>query len=231
VKHGVSLETMRYEVRILGPVLFLIPLALTLVFAGMTAMLFVGSVVHGFISAFLIAALEACLPLASMDAGQMHLEREVLNLSVLAADVVRREQALAAQEQVTLDVQEEEPAYVLADRVLLEQVVLILLDNALKYNHPGGKISLRTFNEHGWSCLRISDTGEGIAPEHLKRLGERFYRVDKARSRESGGNGLGLSIARGIAAAHEGEITLTSELGKGTIVMLKLAAVTKKPGL
>jgi signal transduction histidine kinase len=162
------------------------------------------------------------LLLAQMDAGQLHLEQEVLSLAEVAQGVVRRAQSLAAQAQIALDCQEEEAAHVLSDRVLLEQATLILLDNALKYNQPGGKVSVRTFREDGRACLRVSDTGIGIAPEELARLGERFYRVDKARAREAGGHGLGLSIARGIAAVHYGSLALTSEPGKGTTATLSL---------
>jgi signal transduction histidine kinase len=94
--------------------------------------------------------------------------------------------------------------------------------NALKYTQSGGKVGVYTFMENGCACLRVSDTDIGIAPKDLSRLGERFYRVDKARSREAGGHGLGLSITRGIIAAHRGELTLTSELGKRTSVTLLL---------
>ena len=111
---------------------------------------------------------------------------------------------------------------------MLEQATLILLDNALKYTAPGGKVGVYVFTEKGRACLRVSDTGIGIKPEDLPRLGERFYRVDKARSRETGGNGLGLSIARGIVAAHQGELTLASEPGKGASATLLLPA-WKKP--
>lgn len=168
------------------------------------------------------------LQIAQMDAGQMHIEQEVLNLADIAREVARSAQALAQRGQITLDCQEEEAAHVLGDRLLIEEATLILLDNALKYNRPGGKVSLRAFTEGGRACLRVSDTGIGIPPAELARLGERFYRVDKARSREAGGHGLGLSIARGIAAAHRGELTLTSEPGKGTTATLILPPA-KKP--
>jgi len=90
--------------------------------------------------------------------------------------------------------------------------------NALKYTQSGGKVGVYTFMENGCACLWVSDAGIGIAPADLSRLGERFYRVDKARSCEAGSHGLGLSIARGIIAAHRCELTLTSEPDKGTSV-------------
>ena len=168
------------------------------------------------------------LQIAQIDAGQMHIEQEVLNLADIAREVTRRAQALAQRSQIMLDCQEEEAAFALGDRLLLEEATLILLDNALKYNRPGGKVSLRTFTEGSRACLRASDTGIGIPPAELARLGERFYRVDKARSREAGGHGLGLSIARGIATAHHGELTLISEPGKGTTATLILPLVKSR---
>lgn len=168
------------------------------------------------------------LLLARLDAGQLHLERETLDLARLAEDIALRVQTLADRTGVKLVLQQEEPAYASGDHALLEQAVLILLDNALKYTPSGGKVSVSTFTKNGRACLRVSDTGIGIAPADLQRLGERFYRVDKARSRAIGGNGLGLSIARGILAAHQGELTLTSEPGKGTNAMLVLPGARQK---
>jgi signal transduction histidine kinase len=165
------------------------------------------------------------LLLARMDAGQLQLERKDFNLAQMAEEVVKRAQALAERAKITLAFQQEETARVRGDRVLLEQVMLILLDNALKYTQPGGKVSVYSFTKNERACLRVSDTGIGIAPVDLARLGERFYRVDKARSRETGGNGLGLSIAYGILAEHGGELTLTSESGKGTTATILLPLI------
>ncbi len=164
------------------------------------------------------------LLLARMDAGQLRLEKESLDLAKLAEEAVKRMQTLARQAGVTLVCQPEEPAFARVDRALLEQVALILLDNAIKYTPPGGRVSVSTFKEHERACLRVSDTGVGIAPADLARLGTRFYRVDKARSRETGGSGLGLSIARGILSAHGGELLLTSKPGKGTGATIALPA-------
>ncbi|HEX6554587.1 MAG TPA: ATP-binding protein [Ktedonobacteraceae bacterium] len=171
------------------------------------------------------------LLLARMDADQIRLEREVLDLAQVAEGVVRRAQPRANQANITLVFQPEGAANLLGDHALLEQATLILLDNALKYTPAGGKVSVSTFMEKGHSCLRVSDTGIGIAPADLLRLGERFYRVDRARSRETGGHGLGLSIARGVVAMHGGELTLASEPGQGTSATLLFPAVqrTSKP--
>ena len=117
------------------------------------------------------------------------------------------------------------PALVIGNRSLLEQAALILLDNAIKYNRPAGRVTVSAIANGDRAMLTVSDTGIGIPPEHLPHLGERFYRIDKARSREAGGAGLGLSIARGIATLHNGTLTLTSEPGQGTVATMALPAV------
>jgi signal transduction histidine kinase len=99
---------------------------------------------------------------------------------------------------------------------------MALLDNAIKYNRRGGHVSVRTAAREEQALLEVRDSGVGIAAEHLPHLGERFYRVDKARSREAGGTGLGLSIAQGIAAAHAGRLSLSSVPKQGTTVTLTL---------
>ncbi len=166
------------------------------------------------------------LTLARLDAGAYHLEREVVSLSEVVAGVIHRAQALAAERGIAIQQASVGPALVVGDGRLLEQLALILLDNAIKYNRPGGRITLRSYTAGRETYLEVHDTGEGIPPEHLSRLGERFYRVDKARSREAGGAGLGLSIARGIAVAHGGALGLTSAPGQGTIAVVRLPAAS-----
>src|SRR5438270_13392146 len=113
-----------------------------------------------------------------------------------------RIQALADQAAISIQEEPNNTPLVIGDLLLLEQAILALLDNAIKYNRRGGRVTVRTDVEQGQAILEVLDTGIGIAPEHLPHLGERFYRVDKARSREARRTGLGLSIARGIACAH-----------------------------
>ncbi|HEX6796378.1 MAG TPA: ATP-binding protein [Ktedonobacterales bacterium] len=166
------------------------------------------------------------LRLARLDEGQEGPpEREVVDLGELVRGLARRAESLAAERGLTLSVEAEPSVLVLGDRTQLEEVALILLDNAVKYNRPGGSVLLSVTREGGRGLLTVADSGPGIAAEHLARLGERFYRVDKSRSRELGGAGLGLSIARRIAAAHGGTLTFASEPKKGTRVTLSLPAV------
>jgi signal transduction histidine kinase len=167
------------------------------------------------------------LLLARMDADQLRLEREALDLGKVAEGIVRQAHALAHQAGITLVFHQEDDTWALGDQMMLQQATLILLDNALKYTPTGGKVTISTFTKNDHACLQVKDTGIGIAPTDLARLGERFYRVDKAHSRETGGSGLGLSIVRGIMAAHKGELTLTSEPGKGTCATLLLPVARK----
>jgi signal transduction histidine kinase len=171
------------------------------------------------------------LTLARLDAGAIHREHEVVNLGALTQRTVRRVAALAEQRGVTVQLEETgDDIYVIGDSVLLEQAALGLLDNAIKYNRSGGQVNVRVEKRDGQALLEIRDTGIGIPPEHLPHLGERFYRVDKARSRKAGGTGLGLSIARGIAASHSGELHLASVPEKGTTATLILPlAHTRQP--
>ena len=162
------------------------------------------------------------LTLARLDNNSTHREHEVVNLTDVALAGVRRVQALADQSGIALQVEPNDTTLVIGDPTLLEQAVLVLLDNAIKYNRSGGHVTVGTAVTEKYALLEVSDTGIGIAAEHLPHLGERFYRVDKARSREAGGTGLGLSIARSIALVHEGSLTLTSIPDQGTTVTLKL---------
>ncbi|HEX6480948.1 MAG TPA: ATP-binding protein [Ktedonobacteraceae bacterium] len=162
------------------------------------------------------------LTLARLDNSSSHREHEVVNLADIARAGTRRVQALADESEITIQLEADDKVLVIGDPTLLEQAVLALLDNAIKYNRHGGQITVRTTIKSGQALLEVHDTGIGIAAEHLSHLGERFYRVDKARSRQAGGTGLGLSIARGIAAAHGGTLTLTSILNQGTTAMLIL---------
>lgn len=107
---------------------------------------------------------------------------------------------------------------------LLEQAVVNLLDNAVKYSGKGSAIKVEADNEQGEVVIRISDNGVGIAPQDISRIFERFYRVDKARSAKLGGTGLGLSIVKHIVAAHHGHITVESSQGKGSIFAIHLPA-------
>lgn len=178
-------------------------------------------------AAHMAALANSMLTLARLDAGDimLHREHDVLDLTELAESMVHQGRALANQRNIHLEaVEGPKPLFVVGDPLLLEQTVLVLLENAIKYNRPDGQVIVRTSLHDNQARLEVQDTGVGIAPEHLSHLGERFYRVDKARSRAAGGTGLGLSIARGIVRAHGGFLQFTSQPGQGTTVVMTLPA-------
>ncbi|GCE20145.1 sensor histidine kinase [Dictyobacter kobayashii] len=162
------------------------------------------------------------LMLARLDAGAQHLEQEVVSLDTLTLQGVQRVSAFATQKGIIVQREHTDDIFVIGDPMQLEQTMLIILDNAIKYNRSGGQVTVRTAVDHGQARLEVVDTGIGIGAEHLSHLGERFYRVDKARSREAGGTGLGLSIAQRIIAVHNGTLTLNSALNQGTTVTILL---------
>ncbi len=167
------------------------------------------------------------LTLARLDHNASHSELEAVNLTAVARAGTRRIQALAEQKSITIQTDFDESAVVIGDQMLLEQAILALADNAIKYNRPGGRITIRTAVQNEHALLEVSDSGIGIAPEHLPHLGERFYRVDKARSRAAGGTGLGLSIVQGIATRLGGTLQLKSQPGHGTTVTITLPQAHK----
>jgi len=119
-------------------------------------------------------------------------------------------------------VREGPPVVVAGDPVALRRVFMNLIENAIKYNRPGGTIRLSTEQAAGKARVRVRDTGLGIGVEDLPRLFKRFYRVDKARSRDSGGAGLGLAICKSFIEAHEGTIQVESVAGEGTTFTIEL---------
>ena len=160
------------------------------------------------------------------DASQEALEHELVSLDELAHEVAVQLAPLAAARGLRLEVSRAEPAVVAGDQTCLLQLLLNLADNALKYTPAGGSVTIGVGREAGWATLVVADTGIGIAAEHLSHLFERFYRVDKARSRVEGGSGLGLAICDWIARVHGGRIEVTSVPGQGSTftVYLPLAA-------
>jgi two-component system phosphate regulon sensor histidine kinase PhoR len=118
------------------------------------------------------------------------------------------------------------PAPVRGDRQMLDELITNLMDNAVKYNRPGGRVDVSLSVQDGLVCLRVADTGIGIPKEHQERIFERFYRVDQSRSKQTGGTGLGLSIVKHVVERHGGSITLESVPGEGTAVTVRLPADT-----
>jgi heavy metal sensor kinase len=164
------------------------------------------------------------LTLSRRDAGVEQFELTPVDLHAVVASVVDTLQPLAATKelQVKLRCAEEASIFVAGDEGRLRQVFINLLDNAFKYTPEGGSVSIYIARQDGSGTVTVTDTGIGIAQEHLPRVFERFYRLDKARTRAAGGTGLGLSIARSIVTAHGGTIEIASSLGKGSTCTVTL---------
>jgi two-component system phosphate regulon sensor histidine kinase PhoR len=146
---------------------------------------------------------------------------EPLRLFPLVEDIVNSLSVAAAERKITLVNSVAKDVEVLADPHRLMQMITNLVDNATKFNREGGTVTI-DYKRDDFDILRVADTGEGIPAQHLDRLFERFYRVDRARSRNLGGTGLGLAIVKHLALAHGGDVSVTSRLGEGSEFTIRL---------
>lgn len=160
--------------------------------------------------------------LARADSEQMGLVKEEVDLDERIKKLVIPYQELANMEEKKLELDLNYQEKILIDINKIHQVMIILLDNAIKYTKPNDTITIHTKRKEGKCIIEVSDTGIGISEEGLKHAFERFYREDKARSRKTGGTGLGLSIAQYLVALHKGSIKITHNEPKGASVMIKL---------
>jgi two-component system, OmpR family, phosphate regulon sensor histidine kinase PhoR len=161
--------------------------------------------------------IEDLLELSRLESKEFRLKKEEVRLPVVASIVqgLFRERAEKKGVRLVLAVEDDAPPLV-TDQRALEQVVANLVDNAIKYCPPGATVTLATQKVAGAMRVLVRDTGHGIDPKHLPRLFERFYRVDAGRSRDVGGTGLGLSIVKHLVEAMGGQVTVESEVGKGS---------------
>jgi heavy metal sensor kinase len=164
---------------------------------------------------------DSLLTLARADAGAMALRLERCDLGAIVRECAELVQPLAAEREVRVDL-DLQPAELTGDSFRLTQAVANLMTNAILYNRRQGGVMVDLRSDSREVLLTVSDTGVGIAPEHLPRVFDRFFRVDESRSRESGGAGLGLSICKSVVEAHGGTIGSTSQLGVGTTFTVRL---------
>lgn len=169
------------------------------------------------------------LLLARADSGGLPLEHQVVELDSVLFEVYRQVRMMDAP--VFIELVEVDQARVMGDSDRLKQLFLNLLENAVKYTPAGGEVQLSLSKKAGWAQLEIVDNGIGIPAENLPHIFDRFYRVDKARTRAQGGSGLGLSIAKWIAQAHGGAIRVTSTVGEGTTFTVTLPLYEPAPQL
>lgn len=165
-----------------------------------------------------MALVEDILQLSRLDEGT-DLAREPVALRRLAETVAGRLEPLAAEKQVQIKIEGEDAVLEGSGRVL-DEVLCNLMENAIKYNRPGGSVTVRVEQTDRRVVLTVSDTGIGIPQAHQSRVFERFYRVDKSHSKAIGGTGLGLSIVKHGAAFHGADLSLESQPDRGTTIRL-----------
>ena len=163
------------------------------------------------------------LSISKLESGQDEVSIERIRLDKMAYDVADMLAIHASEKEVSINCHlNRTPVYIMGNPDRVEQMLINLIENAIKYNKPGGSVTVQVFSNNVQANIAISDTGIGIAAENLPRLFERFYRVDKGRSRQMGGTGLGLAIVKHIVRSMNGEIEVHSALDEGTEFLITL---------
>lgn len=174
----------------------------------------------------LLTLINDIIRLSELDVMKQTEPFEEISLYELARDSVEMLQIRAEEHGVILSMTGR-PCSIHGDKQMIEELIYNLCDNAICYNNPGGLVSVTADTEEGRVFLRVKDTGIGIPKESQERIFERFYRVDKSRSKSTGGTGLGLAIVKHIVAVHNAEISLASEIGKGTEITVTFASPSR----
>lgn len=167
----------------------------------------------------LITLVEDIIKLSKLDEESVELEKENVEMYELCREVLGRLMMQAEEKNVTLQL-DGEPVVYCGIRQIMDEMIYNLCENAVKYNVDGGRVILQVGRTEDGVKITVTDTGIGIPAEHLGRIFERFYRVDKSHSKETGGTGLGLSIVKHGALLHDAKVEVQSEVGKGTRIIL-----------
>ena len=171
---------------------------------------------------YLLEVINDILDMSKIEAGRMKLDMELLDLSKTLAESLRVVSGRAQDKNLVLDTEIDDAISVVADRRATKQIVVNLLSNAVKFTPDGGKVTVRGRMRKDWIVLMIADTGIGIAPQSLARLGRPFEQVESQLTKSYHGSGLGLAIARSLTHLHGGSMKLRSKLGTGTVVCVSL---------
>jgi len=175
--------------------------------------------------------IDSLLTIARAESGQIQLERTTISILPFVRDTVSLLDVLAEEKTQNLSIEGDETVQVQADRAILRQVLMNLLDNAIKYSPAGARISLHVLRAGNQAvAVDIMDNGPGIPPEHRDKVFDRFYRIDEGRSREAGGTGLGLAIAKWGAEAHGGQLELNCPADGGCSFRLLLPVADRTNG-
>jgi two-component system phosphate regulon sensor histidine kinase PhoR len=176
----------------------------------------------------LLSLINDIIRLSQMDSPTAEMNFEVFDAAQVAQDVIEQLRMGARQMDVSLQL-EGASAFIEADRRMVEELIYNLCDNAIRYNVRGGRVVMDVHPEGEKAVIRVCDTGIGISEENQDRVFERFYRVDKSRSKATGGTGLGLAIVKGILNLHNAKYGVESEEGKGSDFWFEMETV-RKPG-
>jgi len=160
--------------------------------------------------------LEDLFTLSKSDENQIQMDLKPVDLKAVIEEVFKHAEIIAAEKKISVHIVHVESVMIDGDAVRLRQMIWNIMQNGIKYTHPGGKVKISLENLEDIACLTVKDTGIGISEKDLPFIFNRFFRVDKARSRQVGGSGLGLSICKFIVEAHHGKIEVESELGDGS---------------
>lgn len=163
--------------------------------------------------------------LSLIESGRVRVEIKPKNLSPVIEEIYTNLSVKALDRRIELINQVSADVSVFADAVRLEQMLTNLIDNAIKFNREGGSVTVSHTSGEKSDFVAVADAGEGISSDHLQRIFERFYRTDRARSREIGGTGLGLAIVKHLARLHGGEVSASSILGTGTTFTIELPKI------
>ena len=167
----------------------------------------------------LITLVEDIIKLSKLDEESVELEKEEVNLYDMTREIVSRLSMQSSAKHVRVILEGESVTYT-GIRQILDEMIYNICENAIKYNRPGGSVSIWVGNTLEGPKVSVTDTGIGIPKEHLERIFERFYRVDKSHSKEIGGTGLGLSIVKHGALLHQAKVSVDSTVGEGTRISI-----------
>ncbi len=163
------------------------------------------------------------IALSQMETGETKMHLQDFDILNLAKEVVEQLEGKASKRDIKLKIEpNDKPVWVSADKQRINQVFINLVDNAIKYGEEKGSVEIIFSKEKESISVSVKDDGPGIPPEHLNRIFERFYRIEKSRNKDKGGSGLGLAIVEHIIEAHNSKVSVTSKIGKGTTFSFKL---------
>ena len=167
----------------------------------------------------LIILINDIIRLSELDDSKDEVQMEKLDLYGMAATCVEMLEPSAEKHQVSIGVNGD-PCYIMANKMMMEELLYNLCDNAIRYNNVNGTVMVNVNQDREYAVLEVRDTGIGIPKEHQERIFERFYRVDKSRSKSTGGTGLGLAIVKHIIVNHNARLEVESEVGHGTLMRI-----------